>query len=362
MPPPFVPPYAPSWVDRFTDWVDRLPGPPWAYYLAWAVVFFLLITGVQWSAGTYPVGTLKGSHAIAAFITPYAIGLIHYLDRIAGPAMQVFRPAMRGDESLHQHLTYVLTTLPPRSALTAGLALLIAGMIVAAGAAFLQPSAAAGSDAWMRLEVGFRILFEVGATPASYIVTLGFLVLNWWVGGTLVLHTVRRLSLVPRIYRRHTNVDLFRQGPLYALSRLTAQTMIGDLILLYALASVRTYISQPLGGGTITVFTTLALASFALPLVGVHRVLAGEKERLLEGIADRLHDAGQELHRRIQAGRYRGMDELNKALAGLEIQRNMIAAIPTWPWHPETLRTLLAALLLPLIVWLIQSVLQRLLG
>jgi hypothetical protein len=24
-------PYAPSWVDRMTDWVDRLPGPSWVF-------------------------------------------------------------------------------------------------------------------------------------------------------------------------------------------------------------------------------------------------------------------------------------------------------------------------------------------
>jgi hypothetical protein len=269
---------------------------------------------------------------------------------------------LRGDGTLQQRLTYVLTTLPASAALAASFGSMAAGLIIAAGAAYLQPSAVAAAQALTRLNSGFAILFGVSPTPLSYAVTTGLLILNWWVGGTLILHTVRRLTLVPRIYRRHTNVDLFKQGPLYALSRLTAQTMIGALVLVYALASIRTYISQPLGGGTITSFALLALASFVLPLVGVHRVLAGEKERLLEGIADRLHDAGEELHRRIETGRYRGMDELNKALAGLEIERNMIAAMPTWPWHPETLRTLLIALLLPLAVWVTQELLQRLIG
>jgi hypothetical protein len=26
-------PYAPSWIDRLTAWVERLPGPSWLYYL-----------------------------------------------------------------------------------------------------------------------------------------------------------------------------------------------------------------------------------------------------------------------------------------------------------------------------------------
>lgn len=28
-----APPYPPSWFDRFTTWVDRLPGPAWGFYV-----------------------------------------------------------------------------------------------------------------------------------------------------------------------------------------------------------------------------------------------------------------------------------------------------------------------------------------
>jgi len=98
--PAFVPPYAASWVDRSTAWIDRLSGPAWAYYLVWGVVMYLLISAVQWSAGTYPLGTFSRVHAVGAFLAPYAIGLIHYLDRSARTAMKSFRPALRGDDSL----------------------------------------------------------------------------------------------------------------------------------------------------------------------------------------------------------------------------------------------------------------------
>jgi hypothetical protein len=318
---------------------------------------------VQWSAGTYPPGTFHRVHAVGAFITPYAIGLIHYLDRSAGAAMKSFRPALRGDDTLARHLTYLLTTLPARLALVIGLLVTIGGVAIASGAAYLShPPVTVAGGVWDALSLGFVALFQVNPTPASYAATLGLLVLNWWVGCTLALHTVRRLSLVARIYQHHAKVDVLKQAPLYALSRLTSQTTIGAVLVVYGLASIPTYISQPVGASTVAAIALLALASFALPTVGVHRALAEDKERLLTGIADRLHVAGAELHRRIDAGKYQRMDELNKALAGLEIERNMIAAMPTWPWHPETLRTLLAALLLPLAVWLTQYVLQRLLG
>ena len=53
------------------------------------------------------------------------------------------------------------------------------------------------------------------------------------------------------------------------------------------------------------------------------------------------------------------MDERHKALAGLEIERNMIAAMPTWPWQPETFRWVLAAMILPGLIWVIHRLLQR---
>lgn len=363
----FAPPYRPSWVDRLTTFVDRLPGPPWACYLGLGVVLYLATAGVQWAAGTHPFGIVGRDDAITAFLAPYALGMMHYLDRSAVAAIRSFRPALRGGQPTYDRLAYIFTTLPARLALTGAVVISLAGLGLVLGASYglarlISSTPIAGGNLAPALREGYTALFDIGASPASYAVTTGMLLLNWWVGGTLVLHTVRRLFLVARIYRRHTNVDLFRQGPLYALSRLTAQTTAGAVLVVYGLATVPSYMTTPFGGVTLALIVVLAFASFALPLVGIHRVLAGEKDRLLEGISDRLRSVGAELHHRIDRKAYRGMDELNKALAGLEIERNMIGAMPTWPWQPETLRTVLIALLLPVAVWLAQMLLQRLLG
>ncbi len=39
-------PYAPSWLNRFTAWVARLPGSSWLYYLGIGLVLFLIETVV----------------------------------------------------------------------------------------------------------------------------------------------------------------------------------------------------------------------------------------------------------------------------------------------------------------------------
>ncbi|HET7011182.1 MAG TPA: hypothetical protein VFI11_10435 [Anaerolineales bacterium] len=356
--PVFVPPYYPSWVDRLTQRIDRFPGPAWAFYLVTGLLAYLLISMVQWSAGTYPVGTFSRVHAVGAFLTPYALGLMHYLDESASASMKAFRPALRADES-YPSLAYILTTLPPRAAWWSGIASVAVGLGLVLTAIVLLPHPASQAGGLAPLTVGFAHIFEVSPTPLSYAVTLALLVVNWFVGGALILHTVRRLTLVARLYRRHTNVDVFRQGPLYALSRLTAQTTIGAAVVLYGIASVPTYTEQLPGQVMVAAIALLAAASFASPLLGVHRVLATERDRLMEGISDRLRVAGDELHRRIDQRQYKGMDELHKAVAALEIERNMIAAMPTWPWQPDTFRWVLAAMILPVVIWVVQLLLER---
>ena len=69
-----------------------------------------------------------------------------------------------------------------------------------------------------------------------------------------------------------------------------------------------------------------------------------------------------ELHRRLDQAKITGMDDLHKALASLDLERAHLSRVPTWPWQPETLRGLVAALALPIVIWLIQYGLGRLLG
>lgn len=86
-----------------------------------------------------------------------------------------------------------------------------------------------------------------------------------------------------------------------------------------------------------------------------------EKGRLLDEASDRMKVSLAELHRRVDQSDLRDMDSLSKAIAGLEIERNLLIRIPTWPWQPDSLRTLIVALLLPLILWATQALLGRLL-
>jgi len=44
----------------------------------------------------------------------------------------------------------------------------------------------------------------------------------------------------------------------------------------------------------------------------------------------------------------------------MTLSRQQVAAISTWPWRPETLRGVVSALLVPLVIWLVTRVLEAL--
>jgi hypothetical protein len=151
--------------------------------------------------------------------------------------------------------------------------------------------------------------------------------------------------------------------PLYAFSKLTALTAVGLAVLTYGFFALNpSYLYEPIALVQASLILVLAVAIFAWPLLGIRRLLVEEKERMLDEASLRFEASIVELQQRMDNGKLERMDDLYKAIAGLEIQQNALNRIPTWPWQPETVRWLVTALVLPLGLWIIQFVLQRILG
>lgn len=70
-------------------------------------------------------------------------------------------------------------------------------------------------------------------------------------------------------------------------------------------------------------------------------------ERLREDVE---HDDGQTI------------DRQHKALLAIQVEQQALAKVPTWPWRSETLRGMVGALVLPIMIFIVQRVLGRLLG
>jgi hypothetical protein len=356
----FIPPYPPSWFDRFTAWVDRLPGPAWAFYVLLAAGMVLEISAVQWLEGSYPFGTFIAAHVFIGASLAYFLGLMHYLDKAAGAAIATFRPFLslpKGgvrssvkDRATFEGLSYRLTTLPRRPALLATLA-----GAVFTGVALVSDMSRGSVPGYLAGTAG------TGLSAAS--ILFAFIPINVII--VLVLyHTVHQLVQVSRIYTQHARINIYQLRSLYSLSLPGAYTALGLIFFIYALWAI----GNPATGanliqvGFTLIFAVIAAATFAWPLWGAHSRLVKEKESRLADASSRFEAATRELHRRLDTGRLTHMDDLNKAVATLEIEQNTLRKIPTWPWQPGALRAVVAALLLPVAIWAIETILSRVLG
>ena len=361
----FIPPYPPSWYDRLARRIDRLPGPSWLAYLLLGAAGMLVLVGVQMLAGAYRPGKFLALHLFLGSQFAYLLGLMRLLDRSAAAALETFRPVLhlprrlRGgpaDEATTlEELRYRLTTLPPRPTLWASLVGVLLGVVIPLFAFRIPgatPYSLAAAFTWARMST----------LPGVTTVLLIQLAFSEAVAGVFIYHSIHQLREISRIYLTFTRLNLYRLQPLYAFSVPAALTAGGLILYNYAWFAVAPeFLDQPISIALGIFFATAAAVIFAWPLLGVHRRLVGEKKKALAESARRFEAAVAELHQRVDKKALAKMDDLNKTLASLELERAALQRIPTWPWDPGTPRGLAVTLVLPLVIWLAQYILQRLL-
>jgi hypothetical protein len=295
-------------------------------------------------AATHGGRLLHPLQVLLALMAAYYLALMHYLNRTAHEALTALRPAMDVDDAQFANLRYQLTTLPRRSAF---LATVLGGAFYLLLLLVFPPFARLRSIGFPASPLGLALI----GVPAMAI------------GAAYAYHTVHQLPWVNHIYADNAQVHFFRLGELYALSRLASRTAIGtSLPIVMYLLLLPGVTRQPVSVAILASFGLLGGLAFLLPLLGIHRRLVEEKERRQNELADSLETTLARLHQRINDAELQGMTELHRALASLEIEHEALERLPTWPWAPGTLRGVVLGLLLPTGVWMLELILERLLG
>jgi hypothetical protein len=269
------------------------------------------------------------------------LGLLHFFRRVAESSLATFRPALSVDDADYEQLRYRLTTIPAGSALIgAGVGLLAAPVAMMLDTALL--SGLAGSSVITQTTIPVVIYWPLLVIPI------------------LLYNTVRQLLLVTRIHRMATHVDLFQPQPLYAFSALSASAGVGLLLFnYYSAITDPTTFTNPIWYAVFGISAVLAIAFFVLPLYGMHRRIVAEKDRLEAEAGERLRATIADLHRQVDQQKLNDADALNKTLSSLALERQLLERMPTWPWQTDTFRGFLTALVLPIVLWLITRVLER---
>jgi len=344
-------PYSPSWFNRIVTAIESLPGPPWAYYLALAPAEALLNNALRWLDGSLQPGTFDVFRVAEAPFIPYMLAAIYYLGRTAISSIESFRPVLAMEKPAYEKIRYELATTPAKQGLVVG----ILGIAVGIMNLRNDPAGYGISDATSGVTNAYVVVFAVMASA---------------VGVAFLYHSTRQLWMVNRIHAAAKHIDIFESTTLYSFSRLTVRSGIAILIMVYYLNFFLNTIQlqgsavgvTPLTTGIVVVGNVIAIASFILPLYGMHLKLAQEKMGLIEQISRRFKTIFGKLHEAIDTDDMERVSAVNKAIASLTVERETLMRISTWPWAPGTLRGFVSAIALPIIIFLITRILDRFLG
>ena len=333
-----------SWVDRLTRWVDKLPGPAWLYYAGVALLFYIVYLAVKWLDGSMPVGTFPRIQAVVGGSLFYYLALLDHLNKVAERAIVRFRPASTAPDDVSAAIEQRLTTMQPCSVWAA----------TAAGVVF---GAAVMVAAWQGLLYAEAGLFSsVLASVLEVAVVLGLSISLL----IFVLHTVQQLRVINTLYTQYTRVDMFDPAPVYAFSRLSAQTAIGVILLQVIWQTGESWLAADavtLATGAVVVL--LAVVAFVWPLRGLNRLLVKEKQRLKSVAGQRLKASIESFNRGVDKAAPEEVEALLASIQGADLELQIVNRMPTWPWQPGTLRGVAGAVLLPLFLWLLTRTLEE---
>lgn len=335
-----VRPFPPSWVDRFTDWLEGLPGPAWTAYVGFYLFLVLQSHLVNWAYERVPWFVFEQQQFVYQLFSAEVLFFLGYLNRDAARALEDFKPLTNISEAELDQIKYRLSHQPARPVLVLSLLGLVLGVL-----SFYSAEQFLGADVTFNFYFLFSALSFILPTALALVFCYRIII---------------QLQTVSRLYATATELDLFNLEPVYALSSHTAKTGLIFLFLIYS--------NLLLSPGSIMVPTSLVLtiaisilsfAGFVLPLRGINHRLVAEKKKLLCRVNTRIRRVFDRLERIFDEGELSEMPEMEKTILNLQHQKAYIEKIPTWPWQPTTMRGFISAMLLPIVIWVVQQVLER---
>lgn len=329
-----------SWVDVVIGWIDRIPGPPWAVYAA-LVVLSVVASVIPRLLDGALIDGLTIAFAALTF-TPFAV--LHATAHASRRALAEFRPALGALEPDYDELERRLATT---SAAAAIVSIVLSAAIVTGGAVSVR-------GGW-------------GIAPENSVLTNAVTIVQEVILNaallTFLLHQVGVVRTITRIHRDATGIVLWDVRPHRAFARVTVLTAIA-IVVLYVTAAVGSALTSDnpaIAAGLGVVALAIATVAFAGPLAGMRRRLVRERDRQL-GETDRAFEAvATRLRAGVDAGDFDDAARVEGVVSALAGERARLRTVSTWPWSADTLRAFLTSLGVPIALWLVTTLLGRLL-
>jgi hypothetical protein len=227
---------------------------------------------------------------------------------------------------------------------------------------------------WPHLAVG---VVAAGLSVQSAMVQYGFprinlsnflVLLEWAFVAFLTFgfafRIVRLIVLIVRFYSGPIDINLYNLPPIYELSSVVSRAGLFLLLLWYVNLPINVnefLLSSPVAIGSAVLLALLPFGAFLAPQIVLSRRLNRIKSERTVEVSLQLQQSFARLERAISSDNLPQVEVRQIATEALISEMRYIEGIPTWPWKLGTFRIAITAVLLPVIVWLIQQLLDRLL-
>lgn len=300
--------------------------PTWLVHVG--IIGLLAMAGV-WFDAVRPA-PVPAPSALGTVITGVFLSVYHFTRIRTQGAAEKMRTLLRPDAEGAADLTRRLAEAPARLSLVA---LVVLAAYVGA----------------VLLEGGEYDAFRMGELPVvGQLVAWAGWAFGEAIGTIFLVVSVRRIRIMSRIQDEMVRVSLFGQQALHSFSTVTIATGVSVLFMvLYVPLVSGTGFESPIYFWSAVLGAFFAIAIAVLPLQQAHKLLVGERYRLLQDVGRRIEDVLTGLRSAVDAHDSVAIDANQKALGALLAERDLVNKAPTWPWAPGTLRTLATTVLMP---------------
>lgn len=335
-------PYAKSWIDQFTAWIDRLHAPSWVFYVAATLMLAITSNVLYWIDGSQVVGSFDPIKVADAVWGWFFLGLYHHLSVVIGQSFYIFQSALKLPEAELKTIHYRLTSIPPR--------LVWLGLFVGIVLSITTIPTDLASFGLDKAQTPLPFIFQYAGL--SLVQTFLF---------ALIFQMVRQLRLVITLHQQVVDIDLYQLAPFHAFANFTARAGSGLVVFVIANSIYGFFFN---GSGAplfiVVVVSVLAVAVFVMPLLGMRSRLEVEKERRMGITNEALKVTFDRIHTQVNSDMYEKISGLNNTMTALMEEQKFVKQISTWPWDTSTLRGFTSTLLVPVFIWLVTQLLERL--
>jgi len=332
---------SPSFISKFIRWIENRKLPSIIFYiLIWIVLNLIQLIPKYLESGKIFSETLPVHFWLSAML-PIFLNLIRYLDESAVKAVRNMKGVLSKNRIALDEIESAFQNLPGLPSFIFGFCVFLIIFIV-------------------EQIFGKYDLPSLTILPISNMIFRVVYLFCWFIFGIYIYHTIYLLNLIQKVFKNSVNVDIFQVKLLYSLSTVSALNAGSIALVVYGWNLVnpivlsRDLISLIIMG----IILVLALIAFIFPLLDIHSRLSLAKDIALNQCSLREGKLISKLNELVDKGDFTDLDGLRSGIDNLEIEYSIIKRISTWPWEPETFRFLFSALLLPMVIWFAQYVLE----